>query len=501
MLCFDVDAKNQNSKGIDLSGAYLVGNDGIPLAAELAFEKSRVICNKRIEGPAGLALLWPIPGCETVMLETGRLMEREGPYHLETELTRGRLTRLHHKREDWGLFDYEGAEPLNAELDKARDLFVEALKTDAPSERSKYAREALKGSFLAGEKLTHYHADLLLIRRKQVRAFNRRTVGCVVDLANTSEAYRERLRESVDFVYLPIPWRALEPKKGEMNWRPFDAWIEWLTQHRIPIKMGPLVSFNPNTIPHWLLEQVDSFEKIRNVLFTHTRQLVERYNPYVQQWNVLSGIHAENTFNLNFEQLMELTRTTVSLVKQLASQSQVVVDMVSPWGEYFARNQRTIPPTLYADMVVQSGIGFDALGLQFIFGTATNGHYIRDMFQISEKLDRLGNLGKPLHITAVQVPSTVESNAPGSTGGQWWKPWNETVQAKWLKEFCTIALSKPFVESITWQDLADRPKQGLIPSGGLCKANMQPKPAYKVLQDFRSEIHRLLRKPPNQQNK
>jgi FtsH-binding integral membrane protein len=45
----------------------------------------------------------------------------------------------------------------------------------------------------AGERLSHFHAEIFLSRRKQSHAFSRRTIGCAIDLANTSEAYRQRL--------------------------------------------------------------------------------------------------------------------------------------------------------------------------------------------------------------------------------------------------------------------------------------------------------------------
>jgi len=249
-------------------------------------------------------------------------------------------------------------------------------------------------------------------------------------------------------------------------------------------------------LPEWLIAIGDNFDRVLKLIFEHLRRVIDRYSPYVLQWDVLSGIHAENPFNYSFEQLMELTRTTVSLVKQLAPQAQTVVDLTLPWGEYLARNPRTIPPMLYADMVVQSGVGFDALGAQFIFGVPVDGMFVRDMFQISERLDRLGNFGKPVHITAVQVPSGQEGEGAAVGGGAWWKPWSEAVQAKWLKEFYTLALSKPFVESVTWRDLVDRPQPGPITTGGLLKGDLRPKPAFKILKDIRTDVLSAIRKPP-----
>lgn len=494
MLRFSVTREGRAVQEVDLGGAYMVGSDGVPLRAELEFRDATILCAKRADGPAALALLWDVPECGAMMLETSRLMDREQPYILPLELARGRLTRINLKREDWGLFDFEGVEPVAGEIDQARDLLVEALKAETPADQGKMADAALRQAILAGERLSQFHADIFLARRKQIHAFTRRTLGCTVAIENTTDGYRQRLREGFDFAYLPVPWRAIEPKQGEFNWRPFDAWVEWLAKHRMPMRLGPLVSFHENHVPPWVSMYETDFETVRNLIFEHVRRLVERYGNYVYQWQVICGVHAENTFDFTFEQLMEVTRVTVALVKQLAPRSQTLIDLVAPWGEYYARNQRTIPPLLYADMVVQSGVGFDGLGVQLLFGRPADGMYVRDMFQISEKLDRLGNLGKSVHVTAVQVPS--QQGANGAVGGCWRKSWDEAVQAQWVKEFYTIALSKPFVESVAWLDLADIGGPEGLEGGGLLRSDLAPKPAYKVVKDFRAELLSATRKPP-----
>ncbi len=489
MLRFVVNRDGNPVREMDLAGAYLVGSDGVPLRAELEFHDSQVVCAKRADGPAALALLYPVPGCGTMLLETSRLMDREQPYNLPLELARGRLMRISLKREDWGLFDFEGVEPLNSEYERGRDLLVEALQAEGHAQQSQLGDKALQVALATGEKLSRFHADLFLTRRKQIHAFTRRTLGVAIDLANGREAYRQAVKDGFDFAYLPIAWRALEPKPGELNWRSFDAWIEWLTKSRIPVRVGPLVSFHESCVPPWLAGQ-NNFETIRNSFFEHIRRVIDRYGNYVFQWDVISGIHADNAFDFNFEQLMEITRVAAALVKQLAPKAQTLIDLVSPWGEYYARNQRTIPPMLYADMIVQSGVAFDGLGARFVFGQPADGMFVRDMFQVSEKLDRLGSLGKPIHVTGVQVPSALPTQT--SAAGCWRKPWDETVQAAWLREFYTIALSKPFVETITWLDLADRPGS----AGGLLHEDLSPKPSLKIHKEFRAEIRKAIRKPP-----
>ncbi|MDM8005276.1 MAG: endo-1,4-beta-xylanase [Phycisphaerae bacterium] len=502
MLRFQVHHNGRPVSDMDLAGTYLVGSDGVPLRAELEFRDSQIVCAKRADGPAGLAVLWPIPGCGAILSETGRLMDRDQPYNLLLELVRGRLTRINQKREDWGLFDYEGVEQVAGQIDKARDLFIGALCADSPIEQSRAAEEALKVAFVAGEQLCQFHADLFLARRKQTPGFTKRVFGCAVDLHNNSDEYRERFKESVDFAYIPVPWRLIEPRQQTRDWQLIDSWIEWLAKSRIPVRMGPLVNLTSDHIPDWLSQYEGDYESVRSALVEHVRRTVERYGNYVFCWDVVSGIHAANAFNFTFEQIMDLTRVTVSLVKQLAARSsQVAIDLVAPWGEYYARNQRTIPPMFYADMISQSGVGFDGIAAQFVFGAPQDGMFVRDMFQISDKLDRLGNLGKPVHITAVQVPSKMIGEKGSLGGGCWLRPWDEAVQAKWIKGFYTVALSKPFVDSITWWDLADRPSNQLIPFGGLLNGDLTPKPAYKAIKDFRAELAATARRPPGHRSR
>jgi hypothetical protein len=173
----------------------------------------------------------------------------------------------------------------------------------------------------------------------------------------------------------------------------------------------------------------------------------------------------------------------------------VSIDLVAPWGEYYARNQRTIPPLLYADMAIQSGINFDGFGLQFYFGVGVDGMFVRDFFQISNLLDRFSSLGRPLHVTAVQVPSAMEAHKDDAWGGQmsvarggmWREEWSEKLQSRWLRHFYELALSKPMVESVTWRKLSDHADHH-VPFGGLLRADMSPKPAFDELTAMRQDL-------------
>lgn len=491
MLSFAVYVQGKLADKVNLGGAYVVGTDDVPLRAELSFKNGIITCKKRAAGPAGLAILWKVEGAGTILLETIRVQERERPYVLQVELARGRLLRINHKLEDWGLLDSTEAERMNAGLNEARDTLIAALKTEEPAEAAMLGEKALALAVQASEEFSRVQARSIVTRRAQVGATGKRTIGCGAHLDPPSDAIKKRLAGTADFVTLPITWRDIEPNEQVFNWKPLDAWVEMLVKSHIPIRASALLSFHERNVPDWLYIWETDFDAIRDLAFEHVRRIINRYGQYVQSWVVASGLHASNCFSFSFEQLVELTRVASTLTKQLSPRSASILEIASPWGEYYSRNQRTIPPLLYADMAVQSGIGFDAFGLRTEFGPGRDGHYVRDMFQVSAMLDQFAKLNKPLHITAAQVPSAPiplkADAADAGDGGSWHGGWSEATQAEWLRRFIEVAFSKPFIESVAWQTFADRADQE-IPFGGLLRNDLAPKEAYRELQAVRKEL-------------
>jgi len=494
MLRFDVYRDGEPADYVDLAGAYVFGQDGIPVRADIAATDSQITCIKHAAGACGLALLWETESAGKYLLNTTRLPDRKAPYILNLELLRALMLRIIQKREDWGLFDYPEAGDLNALFEQARRDFVAALQADTPGEMSRLADEALDKAVTLGERIALFHADIFLTRRAAA-AGAKTNVGCMVDLLSLEDRFTERLRSTFDFISIPMPWKQTEPREREYEYGQIDAWVQWATQARKPISAGPLVSFDPTDLPEWLYIWENDYESLRDLIYEHVQHVVTRYKNKVHMWKVVSGIHAHNSFNLNFEQLMELTRMTCLLVKKLAPRSKVLIELVMPWGEYYARNQRTIPPLLYADMAVQSGVKFDAFGLRMCMGVPVDGLYVRDLLQISALLDEFVGFSKPLHITACQVPSDITADAwdawggqnPPDQGGAWHGQWSQRLQAEWLQAFCRIGVSKPFVETLCWRDLADY-EGHYIPHGGLCRNDMEPKLAFKELRNFKASL-------------
>ena len=144
MLRFGVFADGKLARNVDLSGAYMVGSDGVPVRAEISFKNGQIICDRRIAGPpVGLAVVWPVKGVGRVMLETTRLQDRDKPYVLQVELARNRLMRLSHKQEDWDLEDPNCLQALTGRVAEARDLLVKALQADDDAAAARFGDQAL----------------------------------------------------------------------------------------------------------------------------------------------------------------------------------------------------------------------------------------------------------------------------------------------------------------------------------------------------------------------
>ncbi len=485
MLRFKVFRDGAVPLTLDLSTAYLVGSDNVPIRGDFTYDNGEIFCRKRAAGPAALVLLWETHNFGAIELETTRLPERDEPYILNVELARGRMMRFVQKREEWGLLDLAEAQGVNDKAGECRDLLIEALiHVDEPATASIYADRCLATALPLAEQAALTHADLLLQRRVSTRSFPRGAFGCLADVTNTTEPYRRLLIGNNDFIQVPIPWKTIEPQEQKYDWTVTDEWLDFLRRARMPVVAGPLVQFSEASIPDWLYIWEHDYETVRDFLYEHIDRVVTRYANQAAYWNVLSGLHVNAQFSFTFDQLMDLTRMTVGLVKKTNASARTMVELTQPWGEYYATNQRSIPPLLYAEMIVQSGISFDMFALQLRFGIPRDGCWQRDLFQISSLLDRFAPFGKPLMVSGMQVPSQPESSGGA---GVWRKPWSEGLQSKWLEAVTDIALSKPFVEAISWRDLIDTPTMA-IPHGGLANADLSPKQAFKTWSSLRRAV-------------
>jgi len=499
MLKFNVTNHGEPIESMSIRNAYLIGSDNNAMRGEIVFDDGTITATKREQGSAAMALQMPVGECGELTIQTCLLPDREEPYLLSLELVRHRLMLLFSKLEEWGLFDLSSDHVVSQKAESAKANFVEALclARNDEAKADELAREALVEAVDATEELAITHAESLLHRRRHHHTLPRQAIGSGVPLAATQERVKAALAGNFDFVQLPTPWREIAPHEGDYRWDQLDHWIDWAVRQKMPTCAGPVISFDPSVLPDWLYIWEHDYETMRDMLYEHIERVVGRYKEKVAVWNVVSGLHVNNHFALNFDQLIELTRMSVMAVRKVAPSSRVMVELREPFGEYYGRNHRAIPPQMYADLLIQGAIPFDVFGVKLLMGQATSGQYTRDLMQVSAILDQFAGLGKPVRLTIGAPSETVteimiaspDPNQPVDANcGFWRKPWSQTTQSRWMETVMHVGLSKPFIESVAWHELIDHPDAEL-PLGGMITEDLEPKAAMKRL----SVLHRRMR--------
>ena len=538
MLHFAVFDDNGPATEWPLRHAYAFGPDDVPVQADILFENGCIRCVKSTDAAAGIALQFDLDhmvqtesgldklGCMT--LHTCLLPDRDQPYLLSLELARRRIMTFLNKLEDWGLFDLSPDDPVMQMFERARQAFTDALVAHRNGdggfspEADKLARRALAIAVDAGERLAvldahhdlpprvrgeiyrsaaeHYQrvhseppppdAPVIVPSITGVVLPTRPMVGCAVNPAIMNESLQKIIVDSCDFISLPMRWSAMEPSEERYSFADTDRWIEWAYRTaKIPILGGPVIEFRPTCVPEWLYIWENDYETLRELVYEHVKSVVTRYRRTIRRWTIASGLHVNNNFKLSFEQMMDLTRVAVLVVRKLHPQAKVQLELTQPWGEYYSSNRRALPPLLYADMLIQSGVKVDVIGIRLQMGQHQPGQSVRDLMSISSMLDRFAQFERPIAVTALGAPSSPQPDRDDAPNpGHWRQPWSPEVQAEWLQQVVSICLSKPYMHSVCWQELADSPNSDEMPNGGLLDASGAPKPALAALSRIRHAI-------------
>lgn len=478
----------RNGRTVDqfaLCGAYLFGGDGLGIRrAQITFKDGFVECTKPNLETAGLAMLWPIDGFGRVLLPTTCLPERERPYNLNVEIARAKLMQIVNKREDWLFFN--SIEGLTDILKESQDLFVRAIQNIAvPPEAAKLADESLEKAVVFSEKLAIKQAESLFKTRTRSHGFGRACFGCRANPAQIDNpVYVEKLLQLFGMVNIPINWAEVETHKGTYDFSRIDACVNAMANRKVALSAGPLLCFSKEYLPKWLLRNAAGFEKIRETAYQFILNVVERYSGVIRAWHAISSLNAQNHFGFGFEQIVEMTRAASMAVKQASDRAVKIIEVCNPWGEYYTTTPNSIPPLAYMDMVVQSGINFDAFALQMRFGKNQSGMHVRDMMQISAILDNFAPIAKPLYLTDVEVPSQDGDDLQdGNVAGVWHAPWNQALQGQWIEQFYKISLSKPFVSAVTYSNLADM-EDSVLTHSGLLTAKLESKESFQMLKSL-----------------
>lgn len=570
MLNFVVfDADGLTAGNFPPRQAHCHGPDDLPLQADITFSDGAVQCVAMVNHSVALSVQFEVGKPDQMVagsfsptlsqepqslglltIPTCLLPSRDEPYLLTLELARQRIMLFLNKLEDWGMFDLAAEHPVMRQFETARQSFTAALVAQRdPSDGAarggyspvadRLAAKTIAIAIDAGEGLALAHADRQMRARLGGQVYKHAAehytkltqdtpapgspivvpgsghavlpgppqVGVAISPDSWNENLQRVLPQLCDFITVPMRWVDLEPVEGKLSFAPTDRWIEWaIRTGKVPVHAGPLMDFRPTAVPEWIYIWENDYETLRDLVIEHMSKIVTRYRKTITRWTVASGLNVNTNFKISFEQVMDLTRVAVLLVKKLHPQGKIQLEITQPWGEYHCFNKRSLPPLLYTEAVMQTGLQIDSLALRLQMGHAQPGLSTRDMMTLSALLDRYAMFEKPISISAIGAPSIqipAQPYAPRAGAategshepGYWRAPWSDAQQAEWLMQAMTICCSKPYVSSVCWHDLAD-PALGSpgaanppeMPGGGLISGTGQIKPAAQRLAQLRQAL-------------
>ncbi len=216
--------------------------------------------------------------------------------------------------------------------------------------------------------------------------------------------------------------------------------------------------------------------------------------PQVDQWDLYNeapGIRFVDADN-GARRWMEAMGGAGPITKRLMD----TVRDVQPDAFFMLNHFRHDDPEYHAQIgdCLDNSVPFSAIGIQTHMHKQTDVLSPRQLWQL---LEEYAKYGKPIHLSEVSVVSCeplkdwrelqqqdARIEAARKTGQpqpvRASTPEGEQLQTQMVRDFYTLAFSHPSVEAIVWWSVTDEGAWHNMP-GGLVDANMDPKPAYRVL--------------------
>ena len=344
-----------------------------------------------------------------------------------------------------------------------------------------------------------YAAEGALFERAQKSAYaNPRAdlkLGCnFFRFKSPSERYAKFFANAFDFATLPFyTGRTVYQGPGRYDYAYIDKALGFLLEKGITPKGHPLWFGHKEVNAKWLFDL--DYPQLRKAAADIAKHHVSTYKGVVDVWDSMNEAHDwANCFELNQEQLVDLTRATTDALREANDKAVSIVNICLPFAEYVAGRYNcygALPehlrsPLSYFKAILEAGVDFDVVGIQLYFPG-------RDMVAVSKMLDAFAALGKPIHITEMGVNGgfRVKGNA-GSTwsqldmsDGTWHGGWNEHTQADWMEQFYTIAAARPEIQALTWWDFIEPSFSG---NGAFLYENENPREMYFRLLALKQRI-------------
>ncbi len=267
------------------------------------------------------------------------------------------------------------------------------------------------------------------------------------------------------------------PTIDQRDYSRCDAETEWLLSMGMTTKPCPPFYLAGGVTPQWLRDL--SWPEVKAACRELVKGVCAHYAGRTPFCEITNEATMSNSLGLTTEQIIEYTRIASEAAREGDPKVRRIINSAHLWGDYAAKPDKQgnprLSPFAYLRACIKAGIQFEIVGLQMYYPEY-------DLLEIDRMLERYAALGKPIHITEMGCASAdgIDPNAQRKKAAAGWHgPWTEQMQADWVEAVYTIFYSKPYIEAVSWWDLADA--VSFWPYGGLCRGDLSPKPSYERL--------------------
>ncbi len=471
-----------------LQRIYVAGAEDFPWSTRTAWDGDALVVQRTVDDSGYVYVPWRIDGHGLRLLGTTTLMERDKPYLLEVELARGLVQRLRSRLFIWEWLGMVTPPELAAKLKAATALFSRAATSqrDVPAAAA-YANQALSAALtVADEIVQSYSEQSLSARQRQTPVTT--LLGVTLGGQGPPVGMRRQLVDACNIVQLPVGWRVIENREGKRDWKPTDEQLAWCQTAGLKVAAGPLLRMDDRGVPDWMYLWEGDDDNLVRLLLDHVRAVVSRYAGRVHLWHVASRVNNGRLMSLGEDARLNLVARAVQAVRKIDPRTPTVVSFDQPWAEYLVDQDHDLAPWHYADALVRADIGISGFGLEINAGYWPRGSAHRPVFEYARLIDQWSQLGLPLLVTLTAPSSDAEDPlaiqtirpepiVPQAGAG-------DDSQGAWAKLVAPLLASRPAVQVVIWNQLADA-EQHEFPNGGLFNAKGKAKPTLAMLRELR----------------
>jgi len=467
---------------------YVAGPEEIPWPTQAHWEGDLLVVQRSVHESGSVYVPWRVDGHGGYMLTSATLMERDEPYLLDVELARGLIQRIRTRLFTWEWLGLQTPCLLKERLSDATIHFSQAATSQQePDKAAADANQALSLAIDTAERLVASYSQQALAAQQQ-QAPIATLMGVSLDPETPVVGIRRSLVEAANIIQLPVAWKAIEHKEGNLDWKATDEQLAWCQKAGLKVAAGPLLLMDDRGMPDWMVLWEGDFENLSRLMIDHVRTVVQRYVGRVHLWHVASRVNVGKMLQLEEEQRLQLVAQALQVVREIDPRTPTVVSFDQPWGEYLTDQHQDLAPIHYADALVRADLGVSGFGLEINAGYHPGGTWHRPSFEYGRLMDQWTQIGLPLMLM-ISTASSDEEDPHAQRNSEARLLQSDSDQPQdpqlgWAASLLPLLLARTTVQVVLWNQLTDAAPHE-FPHAGLFDSQDKPKPIVNLLRDLR----------------